>query len=71
MYKTRFLTCGGYKDEIRQLMCDQMKMKENGTTNTVTNETVGGTDSFVCRRKISKKLLDDDNIETPSKPTNT
>jgi hypothetical protein len=56
------------QEEIGELMCDEMKLKENILINVSSNRMVGFTDDFVSKKKILKNLLDEDKIESFCEP---
>ena len=67
MYKKQFLLYDTL-EEIGQLICDEMKLKEDILINVESNKMVGFTEDFISAKKIIKKLLDDDELENCCKP---
>ena len=53
---------------IGQLICDEMKVKGDIVFNVATYEMRGFTEDFADTKKILTKLLDEDTIESFSKP---
>lgn len=45
-----------------KLMCNEMKLKEDILLNINTNKTIRFTDGFICREKILKSLLDENEL---------
>ena len=67
MYEKQFLLYDTL-EEIGQLICDEMKLKEDILVNVVSNKMVGFTEDFISAKKIMKNLLDDDELENYCKP---
>ncbi|KAL7526978.1 LOW QUALITY PROTEIN: hypothetical protein ACHAWF_001986 [Thalassiosira exigua] len=61
---SRHMMVQGYKSEAGELMCDAMKLKEDILINVASNEVVGCTTDFICKKKVMKKLLDDNEVKT-------
>ena len=54
--------------EIGELICDEMKLKEDILINVSTNKMVGFLEDFICQRKILENLLDEDKVENFCEP---
>ena len=57
-----------WAEEIGELMCDEMKLKEDILFNSITNKMVGFTEDFICKRKIITNLLDEDKVDNFCEP---
>ncbi|KAL7537400.1 hypothetical protein ACHAXR_010211 [Thalassiosira sp. AJA248-18] len=57
-----------FMEEIGELMCDEMKLKEDVLINVASNQMVGFTEDFICKKKILRNLLDEDELENFCKP---
>ena len=53
MYKKRLHT-REYRQEIRELMCNEMKLKQDAVMNVSSNEVIGFTEDFVNKTKLLK-----------------
>ena len=53
-----------------QLICNQMKLKSDIEFNVNINDVRGFTKDFANTRKIMTKFLDDEDVESYSKPAN-
>ena len=51
MYENQIIMRGNYKEEIVQLMCNQIKLQENVYIIMLSNEMAAVTEDFVCKRK--------------------
>ena len=49
--------------ELGEIMCDEMKIKENILYNVSNKKVAGLTEDFVCRKKIMKNMLDDNDVD--------
>ena len=56
------------EEMIGQLICDEMKLKGDIAFNVATDEMRGFTEDFADIKKILTKLLDEDTVESFSKP---
>ena len=50
---------GEAKEEVGQLVVDEMKLRKDVIMNVSSNDIVGVTDDFISTKKIIKSLLDD------------
>ena len=55
-------------EEMGQLMCDEMKLQEDILVNVKSDKMVGFTEDFICKRKITKNLLDENKIDNFIEP---
>ena len=54
--------------EIGELICDEMKLKEDIVINVTTNKMVGFSEDFICQKKILQNLLDEDEVKNFCEP---
>ena len=53
---------------LGSIMCDKMKVKGDVAFNVMKDKVKGFTEDFACVKKIMNNLLDEDSIESFSKP---
>ncbi|KAL7532996.1 hypothetical protein ACHAXR_004981 [Thalassiosira sp. AJA248-18] len=63
LYEEQIIT-RGCRLEMGEIMCDEMKIKENILYTVSNKKVVGFTEDFVCKKKIMKNMLDDDEVDT-------
>ena len=57
-----------FMDEVGELVCDEMKLKEDILLNVTSNTMVGFTEDFIYKKKILKNLMDEDTLDNFCKP---
>ena len=73
LYEKQLLLRGEWKEEVGQLICDEMKLKGDILFNVKSNKMVGFTEDFISTKKVIKNLLDEDKIDNfcgPAKNVN-
>ena len=60
MYEDQLKMRGSVKEEVGQLVVDEMKLRKDVIMNVSSNEIIGVTDDFLSTKKIIKSLLDTD-----------
>ena len=68
MYEDQKKMRGDAKEEIGQLVVDEMKLRKDVIMNVSSNDIIGVTDDFISTKKIVKSLLDQDSIEDFDEP---
>lgn len=67
MYEKRLHT-REYTEEIGELICDEMKLKQDVVMNVNSNAVIGFTEDFINKKKILKNLLDDEELDNMCEP---
>ena len=57
-----------FMEEIGQLLCDKMHLKQDILINVKSDKMDGFTENFISKKKILKNLLNDDVLEYLCKP---
>ena len=57
-----------FREEIGELICDEMKLKQDVVMNVNSDTVIGFTEDFICHKKILKSLLDGDEAENACEP---
>ena len=63
MYEDQMKMRGGVKEEVGQLVVDEMKLRKDVIMNVSSDAIIGVTDDFISTKKIIKSLLDDENSD--------
>ena len=67
MYEKR-LPARKFTEDIGELICNEMKLKQNVVMNVNYNTVIDFTEDFINKKTILKNLLDDDELNNMCKP---